>query len=259
MIKDDGFVQLEFCFEEEKIEKPNKKTKRKSEKIDYETRNRELMIKYKYDTISRDELNELHDNLEKLIYQVIHKNYVSENFYDVYLEIWKKIIKYKDKWDENRKNNVSTWIAKVAFNVIQTIRKKSIVHRSRYVSLMDTKVTNKKGEEMEVDYEKIISDEKDDIGMRRKMIYDVIKLCKFSKEELAVVKLYLEDDCDKLIIQNENREYKRHFSTVSFIKSKLNLTNKKYNDIMKSIGEKYVRAREDSYDGTYNGDMYWFL
>ena len=257
MIKNENFVQLEFFFEE-----PTQKKQRKRKtttKQNYEMRNRELMIKYKYNTITPLELNELHNNLEKLIYQIIHKNYVSENFYDVYLEIWKKICKYKDRWDENRKNNVSTWIAKVSFNVIQTIRKKSMIYRSRYVSLMDTTVTNKKGEELEVDYEKIITEEKDESGLRRREISDIIDLCEFSPEEQAVVDLYLEDDYTKLISENESRIYKRHFSTVSFIKNKLNLTNKKYNDIMKSIGEKYVRARENSYDGINNGDMYWFL
>ena len=73
--KERDFEQLELDFEHPakefvNVENPNCKT-------DLETRNRELMIKYKYEKITDKELNELHKNLEKLIYQIIHKNFES--------------------------------------------------------------------------------------------------------------------------------------------------------------------------------------
>lgn len=244
--KERDFEQLELDFEHPakefvNVENPNCKT-------DLETRNRELMIKYKYEKITDKELNELHKNLEKLIYQIIHKNFISENFNDVNAEIWQKIAKYKDKWDENKGFYVSTWIAKVAFNVIQTMRRSSIIRKNRYMSVDDLKVKDKKGNEKNIDIEKYLKKQKDNNENQRSLMSKIIEKCmdNLTDIEKSIVSLYLEEDPEKLYLDGEDRIYKRKKATVSFIKKKLNLTTKEYNNHINSIREKYEKTRENT-------------
>lgn len=261
LTKDKSFVQLEFDFDslaknfEEKKKIEEKKTSRKD-------KNMELMVKYKYDTISEDELNELYENLEKVVYKIVRHNYVSENFEDVCNEVWRRIAKYKHKFDETKNICVTTWVGKVTINVINTIRRKSIVYKSRNVSYDGMMVYNKKGEAQEIDPDKIFAEEKDDTGEYRKTIYENIMSCfeDCNDIEKQIINLYLNEDDENLMLQNEKRTYKRWHVSATFIKKKLNLTQNQYVKHMKSIGKKYVaKQKQNPNDGIDYGILHRIL
>lgn len=212
--------------------------------------NHDLMIKYKYDTITDRELNVLYKNLEKFIYKIVRKNYVNENFQDVCNEIWRRIAKYKHKWDENKGVCVTTWVGKVAFNVIQTIRKNTISYKTHHLSYDGVFAYGKGGEAKEIDMEQIISENKDYSGERRMEFYEGMKSCfnEFNEMEKKIVSLCLDSDPETLVLENEERTYNRRYASASFIKKKLNLTTNQYKKYMKSIGEKYAKNREEYAD-----------
>ena len=266
--KENNYVQQEFDFEAcaKIVAETSKKEIVKKELIKspkakptLKERNKELMIKYKYDNITDDELSELYTNLEKLIFKIVRSNYVTENFGDVCNEIWRRIAKYKHKWDENNGDYVTTWVGKVAINVIQTLRKRSMLYRARNVSYDGMVTFGKGGEEKEVEMDKLIADNKDDSGEKRKVFYENIMSCfdVFDETEKKIVELFLEGDTENLVIDDENRTYKRRYASASFIKKKLSLTQNEYNKYIKSIGEKYVSKQEqDPNDGIDYGMLY---
>lgn len=104
-------------------------------------KNRKLMIKFKYGTLTDAEANHFHESLKKLIYKVMHTNNVMMDWEDVYQEIWRKIVKCRHTWNENHGTMVSTWITIVATSVINTMKKNIGKYRSRYV-LYDDLVTD---------------------------------------------------------------------------------------------------------------------
>lgn len=253
-VKEKDFVQQEFDFNapvvlekkiiEKKIIKPS--NIQPQVYIPKKERNMELMIKYKYDTITKEELDELYLGLERLIYKIIKSNYVTENFNDVCNEIWRRIAKYKHKWDETKGDYVTTWVGKVAMNVINTLRKRTMTYRSRNVSLDGMVTCDKGGEEKPVDMEQLVADNHDESGERRKKFYDNLMDCfdLFNDTEKEIIKLFLESNPENLVLENEDRTYKRRYASASFIKKKLNLTQNEYNNYIKSIGEKYVSKQK---------------
>ena len=94
--------------------------------------NRALMIKFKYGTITESEFEVFHNNVKKLIYKAMHSNTVMMDWDDIYQEIWKKILRSKHTWKENKGTYVSTWITIVANSVLNTLRQNVIKHRSRF-------------------------------------------------------------------------------------------------------------------------------
>lgn len=97
-------------------------------------RNRELMIKYKYDRISHSELNQLEASLSKLIYKIIHRNNIYLETKDIYQEVWLKIAKSKNTWNEAIGTHVSTWIGLVCQSVCNTLRHRFVRHIDRITS-----------------------------------------------------------------------------------------------------------------------------
>ena len=82
----------------------------------------------------------------------------------------------------------------------------------------------------------------------------------FNETEKKIVKLFLEGDTDKLVLDNESRIYKRRYASVSFIKKKLNLTQHQYAKYIKSIGEKYVAKQgQNPNDGIDFGVLHGIL
>lgn len=100
--------------------------------INIKDRNRELMIKFKYNNITDREGYEFHDAIKKIIYKVMHTNNVMMDWDDVYQEIWKKITHCRHTWKEWKGTMVSTWITIVANSVINTLRQKVNKHNSRF-------------------------------------------------------------------------------------------------------------------------------
>lgn len=240
-------LDFEFYGSKPSIIKKEKK-ECSEEKVYSNDRNHELMIKYKYDIITDAELNELYKNLERVIYKIVKNNYVKENFEDVCNEIWRRIAKYKHKWDENKGVCVTTWIGKVAVNVIQTIRKRTMTYSSRNISYDGFFTYDKGGEAKEVDMEKLIADNKDNSGEERSVFYESIMDCfdVFDEVEKSIVNLCLNCEQNMLVIDDEKRTYKRRYASASFIKQKLKLTNAQYKKYIKSIGDKYVAKQQGS-------------
>ena len=107
--------------------------------------NRELMIKFKYNTATDLDTTKLHENIKKLIYKVMHNNCIMMEFEDVYQEVWKKITKSKHSWNEKKGTRVSTWIVCVANSVVNSLRHTVNRHNSRlclYDDLEQNECTN---------------------------------------------------------------------------------------------------------------------
>jgi len=113
--------------------------------------NRELMIKFKYNTATDEDTMMLHENVKKLIYKVMHSNCVRMEFEDVYQEVWKKIVKSKHSWNENMGTKVSTWIVCVANSVVNSLRTDVNKYNSRYCLYNDINYNNEEDLDL-VDY-----------------------------------------------------------------------------------------------------------
>lgn len=100
-------------------------------------RNRRLMLKFKYGSLSASEEMQFHESVKKLIYSVMHKGNVIMDWDDLYQEIWKKIVSSRHTWNENNGTMVSTWITIVAMSVMNTMRKRMNRYNSRYVLYND--------------------------------------------------------------------------------------------------------------------------
>lgn len=87
-------------------------------------RNRRLMLKFKYGTITDSELDEFHELVKNIIYKAMHRNPTMVSFEDLYHDIWLKIVRFRGTWNQNKNTFVSTWITIVANSVINTARKK---------------------------------------------------------------------------------------------------------------------------------------
>ena len=99
-------------------------------------RNRELMLKFRFGTITAEELDEFHDAVKNIIYKTMHRNPVMMNFEDVYHEIWWKICRFRHTWNPGKDTMVSTWITIVAESVINSIRKR-LTRRMRHEALYE--------------------------------------------------------------------------------------------------------------------------
>lgn len=121
--------------------------------------NRELMIKFKYDLATEQDIQQFHENVKKLIYKAIHSNRTNMDFNDLYQEIWKKIIKSKNSWNEQKDIQVSTWIVCVANSVINGCRSKINQHNSRYCLYDDIYPESEDENERDFLSRKVISEE----------------------------------------------------------------------------------------------------
>lgn len=156
--------------------------------------NRELMIKFKYGNLTKEEEEMFHNAIKKMIFKVMHKNNVMMDWDDVYQEIWKKICKSRHTWKEWKGTMVSTWITIVANSVINTLRQTVNRYKSRFVLYDDLVASSDEGGEssqqskcdvvaFESDEEKLI-----DSNIRKMML----------KEEYEMFREKL-DDAEKIV------------------------------------------------------------
>lgn len=221
--------QMEFNFEQEKSQK----------KID--DPNRQLMIKYKYNKISDEQLNELHDKIKKLLYDLIHKNFVKVNTKDVYQQIWKKIAKAKHSWNENAGTRVSTWIVCVCMSVINGLRMKQKKIDDRYIlyddlqereegdSLPGQQIAQKYGLMEEKPLQSICFSEE------FKKFMDTL-----NDNERDIINLVLYSDVNDLNKGNELK-YQKKKITKAYIREKLGMKQKKFFDIMQGLKQRFHR------------------
>lgn len=114
--------------------------------------NRRIMLKFKYGNLTRVEEYEFHEKMKKLIYRVMHSNNVLMDWDDVYQEIWKKIVRCRHTWNENKGTYVSTWITIVANSVINTLRREVNRYNSRYCLYDDLVSSSINEEDADPDY-----------------------------------------------------------------------------------------------------------
>ena len=226
--------QLEFVFTYGQPQEQKKKTA-------IDDPNRQYMIKYKYDTITNEELNKFHDQLQKLIYDTIRKNFVQVEIKDVYQEIWKKISKAKHSWNENMGTKVSTWIVLVCLSVINGLRAKAKKHQDRYVLYNDlcpndeNNENNEKGQTIAIKFGLVDDKEQRQIAYKEDLKYFLDSL---NEKEKSIVDLILNVDVDELN-KNGNIKYKRKRITKTFIRSKMNMKLKDFQKVMNGLQKKY--------------------
>lgn len=210
--------------------------------------NRELMIKYKYDKITPDELNELHNRIERLIYKVIRKNYLMMDIRDIYQEIWRRIIRSKHTWNEHKGTMVSTWIVVVAQSVINTLRSKKNRYLSRcmrYEDLPDFTEGSISGEDRAVFFNPDLRDDfyrMEDSKMRIKDF-----LAGLSKSEREIVDIILTSGYDELNKNNTSR-YMKSKITKKFIGEKSGLADGELRLILDELQKKFRSQFEDVED-----------
>lgn len=197
-------------------------------------RNRELMIKYKYNRITEDELNQLHNGLSKLIYKIIHSNNIYIDTEEIYQEVWLKIAKSKHTWNETKGTFVSTWVSLVCQSVCNTLRKSLLKRRSCFCLYEDLK-----GEEIGVSSEDFITnkgliEEETVFGVFIKKEEWEKFISKLDEKEKEIVLLSINttpDDVRKICGKNvcANRITKK------FLMKKLNLRTKVLDEYLEAI------------------------
>lgn len=209
-------------------------------------KNRVLMIKYKYDTITPDELNELHNRIEKLIYKVIRKNYLMMDIRDIYQEVWKKICKCKNTWNEDKGTMVSTWIVIVAQSVINSLRQSKNKYDSRYMcydDLPDFEDGETAGEDRAVRSNPTIRDgfyRKEDSKLRIREF-----MSELSDNEKRIIDIIMSTGYDELNKNNESK-YCKNKITRKFIREKIDLPEKELKDVFEELQRKYHELFECS-------------
>lgn len=234
--------QIEFVFtygEQKKIKQKKKSSKPKVQILD--DPNRQYMIKYKYDTITPEQLQIFHNQIEKLIYDTIRKNYVQLEIKDVYQEIWKKIAKAKHSWKQDMGTRVSTWIVLVCLSVINGLRAKAKKHQDRYVLYNDLNVNEEdndkidKGQTIAIKYGLT-----DDKNLRNMYFSEDFKyfLESLNEKEKKVVDLVLNVNPEQLN-ENGNVKYKKKRITKTFLRSKIDIKPKEFQVLMNGLKTKF--------------------
>jgi len=203
--------------------------------------NRELMIKFKYNTATPSDEYQLHENIKNLIYKVMHSNFVRMDFEDVYQEIWKKIIKSKHTWNENKGTRVSTWIVIVANSVVNSLRQSVIRYNSRYCLYDDlVKEDEENGTDM-ADRLKI-SNDCDTSSIDRYAFKDDFKM--FCSELTSIEKTVLKTCFD---VSDNVKSQKRAAAgkiPMRSVRKKLGLTEEELNNIISGMKQKFYKNFE---------------
>lgn len=200
--------------------------------------NRELMIKFKYDIITDDELQQLRKQLHKLIYDIIRKNYVKMDSRDVYQQIWKKIIKSKHSWNQDIGTKVSTWIVWVCLSVINGLRLKSKKYSDRYFLYEDLNTQEQSGESYEnILYGSQMIDQKPLQSMYFNEQFNEF-INGLNDIEKDIINMVLNVDKEQLNKQFPSK-YQKKKITKGFIKQRLNLKQKQFYEIMSELKKKF--------------------
>ena len=222
------FIQLEFDFDF----KPKKFL---------DDPNRELMIKYKYDRITEKELDQLHLQLQNLIYDSIRKNYIKMDIKDVYQEIWKKIAKAKHSWNENNGTRVSTWIVCVCMSVINGLRMNLKKHNDRYCLYNDLSFNQEdedvEGENLAIKYSLI-----NDVPLKEFLQSESMKrfIDSLNDTEKDIIDIVLNSTIDDFN-ESSSLKYKKKKITKIFIKEKSGLNQKEFKDVMDKLKFKFKK------------------
>lgn len=202
-------------------------------------KNRSLMIKYKYDTITPSELNEFHNRIEKLIYKVIRKNFLMMDIKDIYQEVWRKICKCKHTWNENKGTMVSTWIVIVAQSVINSLRQNKNKYDSRYMcyeDLPDFVDAETAGEDKAVRFNSSIRDgfyRKEESNLRMKEFLEGL-----TDDERRIIDVIMTTGYDELNKCN-NSKYSKSKITRKFIREKLDMPERELKEALSELQKKY--------------------
>ena len=206
--------------------------------------NRKLMIKFKYGNLTSLQEIKFHDNIKKLIYKVMHSNNVMMDWDDVYQEIWKKIIKSKHIWNQNKGTMVSTWITIVANSVINTLRQNVNKYNSRYC-LYDDLCSSNEQENQNTDKEKgdMVSYLNENNSLYDKSFDQVIwdeKYNDFMSSLNQSEKMFMK------AVYEMDTEYYRDFHKIkvshTYLKQKLGYDDTTYYIVMNNVKQKYCKA-----------------
>lgn len=203
--------------------------------------NRELMIKFKYNTITESQLQQLRKQLHKLIYDIIRKNYVNMDCRDVYQEIWKKIIKSKHSWNENIGTKVSTWIVWVCLSVINGLRMRQKKYSDRYSLYQDFVPQSQQNNNID-SYQSVLfsSGLVDQKPFQRMYFNEEFEQFVSGLNDIQrdIINLVLSVDSQKLNKEIPSRYVKKKI-TKSYIKDKLKLKQKQFGQIMQNLKKKF--------------------
>lgn len=203
--------------------------------------NRQLFIKYKYNKITESQLKQLHDQLQKLIHDVIRKNYIIMDQKDVYQQIWKKIAKAKHSWNEDAGTKVSTWIVIVCISVINGLRLKVKKNRQRYVLYNDLNPqiqqddNNQRGQTMALKYGMLEQKPLQNLCFSQQMSNFLEQL---TEQEKNIVDIILNVDL-KDLNKNGNDKYVKKQITKSYIQQKIGVKGKQFVEIFEGLKQKF--------------------
>lgn len=200
--------------------------------------NRELMIKFKYNQATPADEHQLHENIKNLIYKVMHSNFIRMDFEDVYQEIWKKIIKSKHTWNENKGTRVSTWIVIVANSVVNSLRQNIIRYNSRFC-LYDDLVKDDEDNGTDMADRLKISNDMDTKAADRYAFKDDFRL--FCSELTSVEKKVLKTCFDVTDSLKSQKSIMAGKIPMRSVRRKLGMTEDELNNIISGMKQKFYR------------------
>lgn len=207
----------------------------------FEDPNRQLMIKYKYDTITSQQLYELHNKLSKLIYDIIRKNYINMSKQDVYQQIWKKISKAKHSWNQNAGTKVSTWIVIVCISVINGLRLKCKKYNQRYVLYNDISSNEEDNEQIQECQKFAISNGLLNYNNFQQLYFSQqmqLFLKSLNDKQKSIVNMILTVNQDQLN-QNGNEKYIKKKMTKNYLYKKSGMKQKQFQKQMIQIQQRF--------------------
>lgn len=191
---------------------------------------RPYFIKWKFGSITNDELNEIYIKIKAMIWNQIYRKYCSMDNEDLFNSIWLHIQDVLEKWDENSPTYVSTWLHFVIINWIKYMQYKEIkLHSS--ISYIPEYI-----DQYEEDFNELES-------IREKCV--AVRACidnELTEVEKKVAELMFDPDDIALQFANSKKKYQSQKISKQDICALVGIDNNQLEKIKNILKEKFDHA-----------------
>ena len=196
---------------------------------------RPYFIKWKFGSITQQELNELYLNVKAMIWDQIYKRYHTMEDEDLFQDIWAHIQDVLQQWDENSDTYVSTWLHFVIVNWMkyqaykERRRREHITYVSEYLDVFDPH---------------------EDYKARRRAVCDAVRKSindDLDEQEKRIVQLMYDPNESDLAFANSKKKYYSEKISIKDICALADIDLFTFNKIKESIRKKFSIAIENDY------------
>lgn len=198
---------------------------------------RNLMVKFKNDEITNEELEDFRQRIDKLLWKTIHSKYCTDLKEDVYQEVWRKLTVAKVYWREDVNVYVSTWLWRVAISAIGDLRYKT-VKRKGEISLSDLETDDESSSTI---LERIIQENKQSNAMMKNLekVYEFVD--SLAGVDRCIVDLIINPGEKVLAVANVNKKHSRSRLTKDEIMKFVGLEYDEFCERLDALREKFYQ------------------